>query len=322
MTRVAAVKQRFLQEGWEGDGEIGLIWIPPFVDIGLEDTHGTYVWHVKQQNNGISWLLSPVKLGFKRIEKQNPWTEKLEKEGWIPGNIISMDVEPFNQELSEYKERIVNQLRFFSQTHDSTSEKEIVSDLLKHHQGQIIARFYNFLDYCYLRLLQEVILEDNRYGIEIKRSTANLSLATYQAKNNPEIENSPTWTLVGLTRDLWNAYKFEPASKKIEMLFKSVDFSPDENIKRQVNKHIEIRNCLQHHDSKLIPDSLKQLGLKSISIKTSNAKKPILITEWKEIILTDMELLDLCDSLLTVTQDFSRYMDIRIPARDYSKPPK
>jgi len=32
---IEAVKRRFLQEGWEGDGEIGIIWIPPFVDAAL-----------------------------------------------------------------------------------------------------------------------------------------------------------------------------------------------------------------------------------------------------------------------------------------------
>jgi hypothetical protein len=317
---IASVKQRFLKEGWEGDGEIGIIWLPPFVDIGIENTLGTYIWHVKQENNGISWLLSPVKLDFKRIERQNPWDEELTKKGWIPSNIISIDVELFSRALSEYKERIATQLNSLSQQRDGMSEKEIVIDLLKHHQGQIIARFYNFLDYCYLRLLQQVILEDNHYGIKIKKSSVNLALATYQADDDGEIDNSPTWTLVGLTSDLWNAYKFEPAAKKFDMLFKSVDFSTDTNLKRHVDTHIEIRNCIQHHGSRLIPESLKQLGLKSISIKTSNPKQPILITEWKEIILTDVELLDLCDNLLTLAQDFSKHIDIRIPARVYSKP--
>ena len=45
---VDAVKSRFLSAGWEGDGNVGLIWLPPFVDTGIEDTWGTYLWHVKQ----------------------------------------------------------------------------------------------------------------------------------------------------------------------------------------------------------------------------------------------------------------------------------
>lgn len=48
------VKTAFQKIGWEGDGEFGVIWIPPFMmpsyDIGL------YLWHVKQSNNGTSFL--------------------------------------------------------------------------------------------------------------------------------------------------------------------------------------------------------------------------------------------------------------------------
>jgi hypothetical protein len=56
------VKQRFLKEGWEGDGEVDLMWVPPFI---LKDQKqgslfkGVVVWHVKQVNDGISWLLYP-----------------------------------------------------------------------------------------------------------------------------------------------------------------------------------------------------------------------------------------------------------------------
>ena len=53
--KIEDVKQAFLKNGWEGDGEIGLIWIPPFIEDN-GDTFGEYVWHVKQNNNGISFL--------------------------------------------------------------------------------------------------------------------------------------------------------------------------------------------------------------------------------------------------------------------------
>jgi hypothetical protein len=71
-----------------------------------------------------------------------------------------------------------------------------------------------------------------------------------------------------------------------------------------------------------MPDSLKRLGLQSISIRTTNPEKPILVIEWNEIILTKVELIDLCDNLSSLAQDFSKHIDIRIPARVYSKPPK
>lgn len=58
-------KQRFLKAGWYGDGEITLMWIPPFMFKGAGTgivTNGVIIWHVKQKEDGISWILSPVKL--------------------------------------------------------------------------------------------------------------------------------------------------------------------------------------------------------------------------------------------------------------------
>ncbi|MGO4288982.1 hypothetical protein [Chitinophaga sp. RAB17] len=59
------VNEMFLEAGWDGDGEIELMWIPPFMFEGEkteEFTVGVTIWHVKQLEDGISWLLTPVKL--------------------------------------------------------------------------------------------------------------------------------------------------------------------------------------------------------------------------------------------------------------------
>lgn len=65
-----AVRTKFQSSGWEGDGEIQLMWIPPFVGAGVEDTWGLAVWFVKQSNNGTAFLASPVKLPFSRLLDQ------------------------------------------------------------------------------------------------------------------------------------------------------------------------------------------------------------------------------------------------------------
>lgn len=57
--------------GWEGDGNIQLMWLPPFIGAGIEDTHGVGVWHVKQSNNGTSFFASPVPLPFNRLLEQS-----------------------------------------------------------------------------------------------------------------------------------------------------------------------------------------------------------------------------------------------------------
>lgn len=67
---VDEVKIMFKQHGWEGDGEIGLIWLPPFLGLEEGDADGVFVWHVKQRNNGFSWLASPVELPFSELQRQ------------------------------------------------------------------------------------------------------------------------------------------------------------------------------------------------------------------------------------------------------------
>lgn len=62
---IQKAKDRFINAGWHGDGSIEFMWIPPFMFQGVrteEFTAGVIVWHVKQQEDGISWILSPVRL--------------------------------------------------------------------------------------------------------------------------------------------------------------------------------------------------------------------------------------------------------------------
>lgn len=52
------LSQLFTSAGWEGDGKINCIFIPPFV-AELGGTHCVTIYHVKQSNNGTSWLAIP-----------------------------------------------------------------------------------------------------------------------------------------------------------------------------------------------------------------------------------------------------------------------
>ena len=66
---ISIAKEMFLNAGWDGDGEIELMWIPPFMLEGertAEFTVGVIIWHVKQLEDGISWLLTPIALPFGR----------------------------------------------------------------------------------------------------------------------------------------------------------------------------------------------------------------------------------------------------------------
>ena len=51
------IASHFILHGWEGDGEIDVIWLPAFC-IEPEFTEGALVFHVKQANNGTSYIAS------------------------------------------------------------------------------------------------------------------------------------------------------------------------------------------------------------------------------------------------------------------------
>jgi len=68
---IETVQSIFKENGWEGDGEITVMWLPPFTTPEFEDSHGTIVYHVKQSNNGTSWLASPIPLPFESVLDQN-----------------------------------------------------------------------------------------------------------------------------------------------------------------------------------------------------------------------------------------------------------
>jgi len=55
------LKAMFMQAGWEGDGEIGCMFIAPCF-LGSDDGYCDIVYHVKQFNNGTSWLAIPFDL--------------------------------------------------------------------------------------------------------------------------------------------------------------------------------------------------------------------------------------------------------------------
>ena len=67
-----AVRHRFSAEGeWEGTGRLSLLWLPPFVfPISTSvPPEGVIVWHVKQHEDGLSFLLSPIPLPFEQISR-------------------------------------------------------------------------------------------------------------------------------------------------------------------------------------------------------------------------------------------------------------
>ncbi len=45
-----------------------VLWLPPFIGVGVEDTYGVVCFHVKQSNNGTLWFASKYALPFETLE--------------------------------------------------------------------------------------------------------------------------------------------------------------------------------------------------------------------------------------------------------------
>jgi hypothetical protein len=60
------LRKVFLGAGWEGDGTVGVTRVPLYFSPESDSTAVQWfnVFHVKQQNNGTSWVASQRKLGI------------------------------------------------------------------------------------------------------------------------------------------------------------------------------------------------------------------------------------------------------------------
>jgi hypothetical protein len=53
----------FKAKGWEGDGDIEVVFVPPFLS-STGETSCTAIFHVKQSNNGTSFIAVPKGVKF------------------------------------------------------------------------------------------------------------------------------------------------------------------------------------------------------------------------------------------------------------------
>ena len=313
VTRIlAAVGERFAKAGWERDGAIGVIWLPPFVDAGTsENTWGSYLWHVKQDNNGTSFILSASPLPFQRIKQQNEFSP-LGK----PVSIVQDDASIMISRARELQANLRAKMASMSMVTDARVAASIVDDVLAHTQGLLVRALHSFLDHCYLRLLDEVINGGNRSKIKIRRSRVQLEPHRYLPQEAIEHHDANQWfTLQGVITDMWAAYRFEPYREKLRMLFSAVDFKLDEPVVALLNKHVALRNCVQHQGGQLDKGALDECGVNMFQIRSSSGT--IVLKVWDMIVFAEEELVDFSLQLERVAEAFDRHVLDRVPARYY-----
>ena len=319
---IRLIGERFKEYGWEGDGSIGIIWLPPFVDVGIEDTWGTYIWHVKQSNNGISFLASDAPLDFERLKEQNEdFTSLVSTRNLIPISIIENDVEWFMKAVDDVENDLRESMNFLSTMSSDDIKETIRVNLNIHYQSVLVRYFQEFLDECYLRILIEVIDNGNPHRIKLRKSQVKIDSTSYMPEPDEEddeetINSASSWfTLRGFIGDMWKAYKWEPFKNKTDMLFKSIDYIVDTDLFYEIRKHVVIRNCMQHHKGSLDRDSLKQLGRDRIQMKKAGGTYHIEV--WKPITIAEEEVHSLCTSLRRFVKDFHNHVKQRIPTVHY-----
>jgi len=310
---IVALATQFKKAGWEGDGEIGLIWLPPFVDVGVEDTWGTYVWHVKQSNNGTSWLASDTSLDFKRLREQN---EHLGRGDRVPVGIMFTACNTLQKRVLRVISNVSRQLKALP-TRPIAIMTEIQEELTQAAQGGLVSQLNYFLDDCYLEVLQEVLDFGNTSRLRLGKFKANLSPMTYipelaeETAGTRDAESGQWFTIKGLISDIWQSYKFEPFKQKTEMLFKACEYKVDAGIHSSIMKHVLLRNCIQHHERQVTADALRQAGLKEFTVLRRN-RSTMKLGVGARISFPLAELVELAKQLDTFAMRFDAHTRTRI----------
>ena len=309
---IEAVARRFKEAGWEGDGTIGIIWLPPFVGVGVEDTWGSYVWHVKQSNNGTSWLgAGGDLLSLDRLRQQNEkWLGDTHR---LAGLMYTSSVTLVRRAKKTVAgvTRQVKELQGLS----SSIVPEVVEKLLAVAQGDLISALNGYLDDCYLEVLQEVFERGNPSNLPLGKFKANLNPLRYipGAEQGVEAdEDAGQWfTMKGLISDIWHSYMFEPFPSKRTLLFKACEYTVNAAIQQDLVKHVQLRNCIQHHDGVVTEDALKLAGVKKFALVTDDGGVAEL-ERGSDIKFSLAEIKQLSRSLSKFAEEFDRHTRTRI----------
>lgn len=303
-----AVSDLLRKAGWEGDGRLSIIWLPPFVGIGPEDTFGVYIWAVKQSNKGTTWLASPFELGFPRLLAQN--FDRPVWRGAVPRSLSYDDTISFKNRVET---EIATLRRELKAIQDVDGAGSIQKRILEHGQGSLVQYLQEYLDSCYLRVLHHVIVNGNSAGLKVSKSKAYITLG--EDRQGYSGDGSAWLSLSIVTSDLLKAYCFSKFKDRLTQLFKSVELPVGDAIMFDLRKHVEIRNCIQHHQGELTQDSLNELGKNRLELNSGG--EAIIVGAWQNIILSLEEVVAFSETLLDLADRVESQFERRIPDRTY-----
>jgi hypothetical protein len=309
-----AVAALFRKHGWEGDGDLGILWLPPFMPMGGETTAGFFVWHVKQDNNGTSYLASPHELPFTRLYLQNK--NRPVHNGRIPEGLVRVSREGLKLDI----DKILPELELDLAAVQQVSRSDQVSiHLLEHAQGRLVQALQSFLDDCYLRILIEVIRDGNGSGLKLRKSKSTLNPGLY-LPDDSEGDVGGFFTLHGLISDMWRSYKFEPFKEKLEMLLKPLGIQLNGNLSFEIRKHVALRNSIQHHEGHIDRQLLEELGRQRVPILTPKGTGQL--ENGKPIVFTLEEVRAFSAHLGAFAEQLDEQVEIRVLGKVYASSPQ
>ena len=298
--KINSIKKLFKKNGWEGDGEIGIIWLPPFLDD--RNFIGQYLWHVKQGNNGTSFIACPndASIGILRDSKDHVDIAKCIKED--------------TEEFVRYLECMTNQLNDEIGCINNISELNVRDGIKKKvliaTHDDLVAKLQRQMDQYYLDLLQERYINHNpRVKLEeIKK----INFKEYQNESEfyGEKKHEKMFRInLNLISAIWNSYVSSGFNEKFIYLMKSVRFSYDKNKINLIKTHVILRNAIHHNDGILSLKFLKQLkGSKAVISDEVKLSSGIILKGGGEIIFSEVDLLFLTNILSDFAKKFNDYL--------------
>lgn len=297
------VCKAFYDAGWEGDGDLGLIWLPPFL-FENGDTFGEYVWHVKQDNNGISFL------GYMEYRLPHPSSSATRATEECKEETITESLTNYVKERAKYFRELIATVGNATIKADISSLHPL---LLNSIQNQAVAGFIDYIDEIYLQLAEHVLGQDNPDKIKLTKAKVNLPLD--EISSGVEDGYVDSWlTLKTITGALWRDFKFWPFREKIKEICSCVGFTCPNDIKSHIFKHIEIRNAIQHHNGQFTKDMKKALGIDNLEIFVDEHTKTVLKV-WGYIELTPYEINLFLNSIEDFANEYEKHISQRMRTR-------
>jgi len=62
------------------------------------------------------------------------------------------------------------------------------------------------------------------------------------------------------------SYKFEAFREKTSMLFRASEYNIAPALHQELKKHVQLRNCIQHHQRRITEESLETVGVKKLTL--------------------------------------------------------